>query len=747
MRYLMIIALSFCLGAALTLCPLPSLWLLLTAAALFLCGSILGLVRRRSELRLCLILLFCAFGVVFGTGYRTFRLDPAKALAGTEGTYVCEAATYSEAAEHGVQLEAILLDARQPIRLSVYLYTDTSLKPGDRFTAELTLRDSAADGEYYGYSTGCFLSASGSELISVMSCQQVPLRYLPRSIAHRLEESLLTCFPSDTVAYAIALTTGNRADLSTTEKSILQRAGIYHALALSGLHMSVLVGCLVLFRRKRRLRALIGIPLCIAFAVVTGASPSVVRAAVIQCLLLLAHATHRDPDPPTALSTAALLLILQNPWALMNWGAQLSFAAVIGLQLFGTRLYRLFCGSRSRRKATAVQKLAIRARRVLAASASATLAAMALTIPLMAVDFGYLSLVSLLTNLLCGWVVAFCFAGSLLTALLGLCFIPGASFLGALTAHGLRYIILVSKALSRLPFACLYTSHFYGTLWVLLLYTMLMLVLLRPNISRIIPCCTVVSGFAICVLLILYEGTPASFTAIDTGQGQCLLLRNHGSTVMIDCGGSISAPGKAASDYLCSIGEEKLDLLILTHYDSDHVNGVIQLLELTQVDAIVLPDADSPLREEIETFAFQSGTELYVIHEDTTVFYGGEELIVFAPRSYDSSNDSCLSILTEQQNFQILITGDLDAEAEANLLATCDLPDIDILVAGHHGSASSTSAALLRTVAPEKVVISVGANNRYGHPAEETLQRITAIGAEVLRTDQLGTFTLQIDKS
>ena len=184
---------------------------------------------------------------------------------------------------------------------------------------------------------------------------------------------------------------------------------------------------------------------------------------------------------------------------------------------------------------------------------------------------------------------------------------------------------------------------------------------------------------------------------------------------------------------------------MVSHYDADHCGGVCQLLERLPVSLLYLPDlpCDTSLRADIEASALAHGTELRYVTQDEKLDYASSEVYIFAPVLDSSDNEASLALLCSQGNYDILATGDMTAQAERLLLSRRRLPDVEVLVAGHHGSAGSTCDTLLAQTRPETVLISVGKNNFYGHPAEETLLRIEAIGAQLLRTDQCGTITVK----
>ncbi len=738
MRILMILCLSLCAGSIVSLIPVDGTILLIAAGILFLLFLLLLLFFRKHEKRLMLIFLGLSLGILTGWGYKTTVFSPAMEYVDLTQEITGEVTSYSNETAYGIWFEAKLFLPETAAKAAVWLRTDEALKPGDHFTATLRLKDSHTGDSYYNYSQGIFLSAYGTEDAVIVPCDAVPVRYFPKYIAHRLEESLKQAFPSDTYGFAAALTTGNRNDLSDISVANLKSSGIYHAVALSGMHLVVLLGMVdLLVLKRKRLKSILGIPIAIFFTIITGCVPSMVRATVMQCLMLSAALFRREKDWPTSLSLALAVLMAENPWCILNWGLQLSFLSVLGIELFSQRLLVFFMGNSGKSR-----PIRYRVRRFLASSFAATCSAMVMTIPLLAVYFGFISMVSPITNLLTDMVISVCFGGSLITALLGLLFPGGASVLGWLLSWCFRYVDTIAGFMARLPFSQLYTNSFYSILWLILLYV-LIFILASKQRRKIIPICCGISSFAVCILLIFLEGMTPAFTALDVGQGQCLLMHNRrGDTVMVDCGGNNGNAGDIAAGELAAMGKTSLDILILTHFDSDHVNGVPELLRRIPVDRLIIPDVSHESRNEITAIAENLGTEVYVTDSDLEITLGGDHITIFGPLTVGDPNESGLSLLASIGSMDILITGDMEMDTELRLLGEQEIPDVDILVAGHHGSRNSTGEKLLTTSAPEYVIISIG-DNRYGHPHEETIGRIETAGAVIYRTDETGSITIK----
>jgi competence protein ComEC len=216
-----------------------------------------------------------------------------------------------------------------------------------------------------------------------------------------------------------------------------------------------------------------------------------------------------------------------------------------------------------------------------------------------------------------------------------------------------------------------------------------------------------------------------------------------GKTILVDCGGEeYNSAGNVAADYLADLGIDTVDLLVLTHYHADHANGLPSLLRRLEVKEVALPDVErgDSLREAVETQIAEEGATMTYITTHTMYSVGEKEsLRLYAPLGSGESNEMGLSVLASAGDYDVLITGDMDSGVERRLVKYGDLPDIELLVVGHHGSRYSTDAVLLETTRPETAAISVGAGNRYGHPAEETLSRLNEYDVTIYRTDLSGT--------
>ena len=201
---------------------------------------------------------------------------------------------------------------------------------------------------------------------------------------------------------------------------------------------------------------------------------------------------------------------------------------------------------------------------------------------------------------------------------------------------------------------------------------------------------------------------------------------------MVDCGGDTDdGAADAAASALLSQGISRLDGLILTHFDRDHAGGVDNLLSRVQTDLLILPAVESGLAD-------REDTQVLFASQELSLSLPGGTITIYPPLYPGDGNETSLCVLFDSENCDILITGDRDGFGERSLLRNAQIPQLDILIAGHHGSKNATCEELLQAVRPKLVCISAGRDNPYGHPAPELLQRLEAFGCQVYRTDVHG---------
>lgn len=751
MRKLVLFAVPFGIAALLCVYLLSAFSALIIGGAAAVCCLILCLLKFEKKTAAAILAAGLAAGFLWTSGYELLHLQPAWELDGQTmpiAATVCNSPTQTK---HGWRVQTEIQANGRRVKTLLYVEDETfNVAPGDtvHLTAKLRKTDpSRENGDYYSLSSGYVLTASGKDA-RITPCDATPLRFYPAAFSIKLREALSDAVPQDAAPFLQALITGDRSGLSLQTRDEISDAGFSHVIAVSGMHVSILVGviCYLAFKRPK-LSAALGIPIILFFILMTGASASVVRAGVMQILLLIAPLLRRDTDSPTSLCTAMMVILLVNPYAIASVSFQLSFAAVAGIYLCSHRLYAYLTKPAWIKKMLKKKRLRRPVKFVLSCTAT-TLGALLFTLPLSALYFGTVSLYTLLSNLLVLGVITFCFSFGLLTGILAMIFLPAAKILGWILAWPVRYVLWTAGWISKLPFSSVSAGSAYIAAWLLFSYLFILLAVLRKEKKPVFLTCTCI--FVSLAVSLLYMHLDAawgtfSISVLDVGQGSCVCMNAGEFTAIADCGGSNGyEAAKTAEAYLTAAGIGEVDCLLITHYDTDHVNGVTKLLSDVSVQQIYLPDVadESGIRSKIETAAGENGTKITYVRQDITLSFEGGSMQIFAPVSYYDDNAASLSVLFSASEYDMLLTGDMDFFSEYDLMLTHRLPDVELFIAGHHGSATSSSADLLAQIKPETVIISVGAGNRYGHPTQEALERFAAIDAEVYRTDECGTITV-----
>ena len=741
MRKLMWFTIGFVVACFVGVYLVSNGWLLLLGAGSLVAMAAIFVLPSKIGRKAVCVLLGCAVGFVWLWGFDLLYLNPARQMDEQIEILEIKVTDYSRTSEYGVIAEGKTEVNGKTYLVQFYINKDITLAPGDLVEGGFRLRytGGGAENPTYHRGKGIFLLCYPKGENIVTHCAETSAKHFPAILRENILSLLGKMFPGDTAPFAKALLLGDTEELSYQTKSALKVSGIYHVVAVSGLHISILFALVYLLCGKQRvLTAFIGIPVLILFAAVAGFSPSIVRACIMQILMILALLVNKEYDPPTALATAVLILLASNPLCITSISFQLSVGCVTGILLFAGRIHHYLL-SQTRIGPAKGKNLKAKLTRWAVGSVSVSLGALATTVPLCAIHFGCVSIVGVITNLLFLWLISFVFYGIIAVLLLGVLWLPAASVLAAVLSYPIRLILWGTDMISKVPVSAVYTSSIYIVAWLILLYVLLMIFIKSKKKHPVILTCCLLAGLVAAVVCSWLEPRLDDFriTAVDVGQGQCIILQNDGKYYMVDCGGdSDEKAADEAAKLLLSQGVFRLDGLIITHYDADHAGGAELLLGRIPADRIYLPilDGENEIRDGLtEKYA----DKIYLVEED--LVFDDVPITIYPSANTADDNESSLCILFQPENCDILITGDRSIDGEQELLEHTGLPDLEILIAGHHGSRTSTSLELLRATRPELVIISVGEENSYGHPAGETLERLKIFGCDVYRTDTQGT--------
>ena len=708
MRPLLWALLPFCVAITLSTYGLTGTLPFLLATLAVPAAALSLVFHGRTRRKLLLVAISWGIGFLWCMGYQQLVCAPAQRFLGEGKAFAATVTAYPKETDYGhsIQVEVHPKDDRA-FRALLYLAEGGgNLEPGDQLTGTGNFVDASVRREHTTHiytAQGIFVLGKKVVLTQVRHTDRDSPRWWLTRASHWLVEQLDCLYSGEAAGILQALTAGDQSGLSDRFRSDLSRTGLSH---------------------------------------ITAASPSVVRAAVMEGILLLGNLLLREYDSWTALTVALFVLLAQNPFAIGSIGLQLSFASVVGI--------RLFMPKRQEREEVPPKWKQWLWR--LWQSVALTLSAVVFTLPLSVYYFDNISLIAPLANLAVLWCIPLLMGGGFLTGLLAGVALPLAKLLAlpiSLLANGLTAAI---HWFSLRPFAALDGTSPWMRLWLLFTYLLLLLYYLGKPKGWKAAGLFGVSVAALVTLVVGYRQTMSSCAmttqVLDVGQGQCVLFVSQDHAAVVDCGGSgMNSAGDKLGNQLELLGIRELDALILTHYDSDHINGLEALLERTRVTQVIAPtpEADSQDAETVKTLCARYDIPWNQLKRDEILSVGAGRLEIYAPLTEGKSNESGLAVVSTVHDFDVLVTGDMDKATEKKLLKAKPLPDVEVLVAGHHGSSYSTGKELLDATTPEAAVISVGEENSYGHPGQATLDRLKERNIAVYRTDLEGTITIQED--
>ena len=744
MRKLMWFTIGFsaaCLAGAL----LYGFWPVLGCAVALMAAAVLAALRKKyQQCRLpLLIVLGCAVGLAWFSLYDSLFVLVPRAADGQTLKVTMEASDYSYEMDYGSAVEGKVEINSRSYRVKAYLNGKQEVAPGDLVTGTFRFRMTAAGGKEHATShssEGIFLLAYPVGKAEITKAEDVSWEYYPALWRRWILNRLGDIFSGNVEAFASALLLGERSGITYEMDTSFRVSGISHIVAVSGLHVSILFGLLYTVLAKRRvLSCAIGIPALFLFAAVAGFTPSITRACIMQSMMLLSMLTDREYDPATALSFAALAMLVVNPMTVLSVSFQLSVGCMVGIFLFSEKIRTWLLRFAPRHGIWA------KIYKGIAASASVSFSATVITTPLVAYYFGCVSVVGVVTNVLVIWAISYIFYGLILCLVVSVFSMSIAGTLAWAAALLIRFVLKTADFMAGLPMAAVYTSNPYGVAWLCGVYLLVGIFLMQRKKQPILLMNCIFLTLLLVHTFSRMEPLRDDFrvTVLDVGQGQSILLQSQGKAFLVDCGGDNDEhAADAAAEALLNQGISRLDGIVITHFDRDHAGGVANLLTRVEADRLILPRSEEDDTLAWEMMAHHDGLVEYV-EEDCFYSFDRGELTVFAPDSHNSDNENSICVLFRWEDCGILITGDRGTAGERCLIEAYDLSDVDVLVAGHHGSAGSTSAELLAATMPQIAVISVGENNRYGHPSAAVLERLCEIGCVIFRTDIHGTLVFR----
>ena len=660
-----------------------------------------------------------------------------------------------ERIERGGDIHTVKGGLRVSVR-GAFLHRLDEVEAGTRIAVWARLREPAFFANPGGFDGDAYLRQNAIELVASTKSALLVSRVNPprmrfRSLMARMREraterlrvALTSPSPGD-AAFGIvtALVTGDRTHISKSHERAFRRAGIFHVMSISGAHVAlVLVGLHGLLRRAgmdERPSLVVMLLLLPVYAEFTGSRAAVWRAAVMAAVVLGARLSSLDRASVNTLAVAALALLCADPSTLYDPGFQLSFGAMIGILLGFRPLEEM------------LQPLGWMCRPI-----ALSIAAQLGVLPVAAVHFRQLTPIAPWTSVVALPVAALLVALGLLAVVTATIPIVSTILVGVLRL-GVWILVGVAELGASVPVASLRVGA-PSVWWVGLYFIGLVFLSLRRPGARWLGL-----AWMACLVLQSFLPSPSSphaleLTMLDVGHGDAIVAElPDGKAVLIDGGGlprsSLDTGESVVLPFLLDRGIRRLDAVIVTHADYDHIGGLATIVDELDVGAIWegAPAWDRPAYRELRTVAHRRGVDVRRMAPGERFTFGGIVWNVVAAAGArtamipETENDRSVVLRLSYGMRHVLLTGDAEATLESAILESKRELRSDVLKVAHHGSRDATSAAFLDAVQPRFAVISGRRHSTRPLPSDEVLRRLRDRDITIARTDVGGAVSIRI---
>lgn len=556
---------------------------------------------------------------------------------------------------------------------------------------------------------------------------------------------------------------GETTDISDKTTDNFRSSGISHLLAVSGSNVALIIAfsnLIIIKMFGKRYSDFISIVFVIFFVLISGASPSVLRAGIMAILNITANIISRKSDSITNLISSAFFILIANPLAILNVGFLLSFAGTVGILIFSTEMKNFIS------KYIKID--------FISENISLNFSAQIIILPINLYFFNSISIIGFVANLFIVPVTSILTFLGILLLVITFVSIKWAKILIVLVNPILKYIIVMSEFFSKFDFLNLSLPK-PSPIIIIIFYLLLFLEydnyinkkqiylirisnMSRSNLNRRIKKYVYVIFIALIVISSTIKAFPKRYvelTAIDVGQGDSfLMVSKNGTRILIDGGGSETSDYDVGQNilmpYLLSRGYMKIDYIFVSHAHADHIDGIYTVLNNFKVKKVFISTylkndekikklKEIATKNHVKIMNVKEGDFIKIDNIEFKILYPSEDIVDL------NINNLSMIIKAKCNNKTILFTGDAETEVEEILLKKYakEILNADILKVGHHGAKTSSSEAFINAVSPKMSLISVGKDNNYGHPNNGVVERLEKAG-KVLMTSKLGETNLRI---
>lgn len=571
--------------------------------------------------------------------------------------------------------------------------------------------------------------------------------------------------PEKTSSLLVGILIGDKSGISEEIIEDFKISNLSHMLAVSGAHTAYIILGLTFILNKSKMSKkwvhLVTILSLILFMFITNFTPSVTRACFMAIIVLGDNLLYRKQDFWTSISISLLIILVINPFSINEIGLQLSYLGTIGIILFNKNV-EMFLNK-------------IKINNKISKGLSVTISAQMAIMPIMIYRFNSFSLTFFISNVLASPLLGINIILGLITIFISLVSFKLAKIISLVLNLSLEILIGISEFTSKLPFSSILVKT-PPMLLILLIYCFILLFnylyyiyisktnlgLFQKRIIKLINKTNVNKFISIIIIIvILFNVFSYSYLLIpnnlriyfiDVGQGDsCLIITPRNKKILIDGG---EGDSNVLLSYLLDRRIKTIDYIMISHFDSDHCNGLIEVIQKLNVKNVLISKQAYFCDEYRNIAGIINSKKINVIHVKQgdvlnidkevklNIFYSAKNL------EYDDLNNNSIVTKLRYNKFSILFTGDIE-KSEENILNkyTSNQLKSDVIKIAHHGSKTSSSEEFIKVVKPKIALIGVGMNNKFGHPNKEIIERLENINCKIYRTDEMGEIIMEVNKS
>lgn len=642
----------------------------------------------------------------------------------------------------------IIVKTDENYNVICYLNGSDNIGIGDRITVKGKVyngkkqRNPGGYNEYFYFKIQNIDYKCNGYLSEIQKTSDLNFKKILYELRIKIEDIYDELLPKQESGLIKAMVLGDTLYLDSNTRETYQNVGIAHIFAISGLHISIVAGfifyILNFIKCPPRITSILIVVILGMYCVFTGNSISTIRAFIMTSVLLLGKVFYRKSDIYTTVALAGLIILLEQPLFLFEVGFLLSFSAVIGLIIFAPVAEKMFF-------------IPIYFRKIIGASIGVTI----FMVPIISYYFYKVPIYGIVLNIIVVPLLMFVIGFAIIGGLIGIVSISIGQFLIGIVYYILKLYSKLGEVVLKLPYSTILLGR--PNFYVIIIYYITigcLIMLFYRNIKinikwkRYLACLNI--GLLIIFSLISNIRTGLEIIFLDVGQGDCEIIHTKsGKNIIIDGG---KRNKNVVKDYLNFKGINQIDIMILTHPDEDHIGGLTQLLDVIHVENIVVSDVDFSsieLYNEFISKAKDKNVKITKVATGDRICLDQVIFDVLLPQRdiyFDNINNSSVVLSLEYENLKMMFTGDIEQAQEKYLVDNLFKDEFQVLKVAHHGSSTSSTESFLDTITPSIGVISCGANNRYGHPSKEVLNRLRNRNVEVFVTADDGAIIITINK-